>query len=123
MIDRLRAVALRIRPLQYVAAAIAVFLLGVVAFFVLSPPSPVGDKYLIPSLVGLLWSVSAYNFIFIFRSIPERGNETERRWSRVKGMLWRGWYWFVALLFAATTLAVVSASSKLLSVWYQDYAG
>lgn len=121
MIDRLQAVAAKIRPLQYVAAGTGLFFLGAVVFFVLS--AGVGDKYLIPSLVGLLWSVSAYNFILIFRFVPERADPAEKRRERVKDVLRRGSYWLVTLLFAGTTLAVVVASSKLLTVWYQDYAG
>jgi hypothetical protein len=121
MIDRLQAVASRVQPLRFVAIAVGLFCLGVTMFIVFSPPSYEGDRFLIPSLIGLLWSVSAYNFLVIFGSVPEKAAPSDKRFKRFKRAAWRAWYWFIALVFAGTTLAMLVASNSLLSVWIQDY--
>ena len=121
MIDRLQAVAMRIHLLRFVAIGTGLFCLVAVTFIVFSPPSHEGDRYLIPGIVGLLWSISACNFVVIFHSVPDKVAKSEKLWKRIKRRAWRGWYWLMALIFFGTTLAVVSVSFRLLSVWMQDY--
>lgn len=123
MLDRLQAVAMRTHLLRFVAIGTGLTCLIVVTFVIFSPPSPEGDRYLIPAIIGLFWSVSAYNFFVIFRSAPDRTDKSEKLWKRVKTRTWRVWYWLMVLIFFGTTLAVVSVSFKLLSVWVQDYGG
>lgn len=123
MIERLQAVATRIHLLRFVALGTGIFCLVAVAFMVFSPPSQEGDRYLIPGIVGLLWSASAYNFVDIFRSVPNKAAKSEKLWKRIKRGALRAWYWLMALIFFGTTLAVVSVSSRLLSIWMKDYAG
>ena len=77
MIDRLQAVATRLRPLRWVATGTGLFCLGAAAFIILRPPSYEGDRYLIPSLVGLLWSVSAYHFLLLFPAVPAKATAQE----------------------------------------------
>ncbi|MEM7587804.1 MAG: hypothetical protein AAF560_30730, partial [Acidobacteriota bacterium] len=72
---------------------------------------------------GLLWSFSAYNFVVVFRSVPERATHSVGSWGRLKNRIERGGYWLVAALFSGTTLGLVALSYKLLSVWLKDYSG
>ena len=122
MIDRLQAIALKIQPLRFMVIGIGLLCLVAMAFFILSPPSQ-GDRYLIPCIVGLFWSISTYYFIILFCSVPSKAAKSERRWERIKRGAWRGFYWLMALIFFGTTLAVAVVSYRLLSIWMRDYAG
>lgn len=123
MIDRFQALASKVQRLQPVAIGIGIACLAAAAYFALSPPAPESERFLLPAIIGFLWSVSATSFISIFRSVPEKADASATRWQRIRLGAWRGWYWLMALLFFGTTLAVVVVSQKLLSVWAKDYAG
>jgi hypothetical protein len=80
-----------------------------------------GDLFLVPAIIGLLWSLSGYAFILNFRSVPCWSEEARGLFKRLKLRLLRFWYWLLASLFLATTLALLLISIRLIRVWMQDY--
>jgi hypothetical protein len=123
MIDSFRNIAKTIEPLKPLAVAVGLLCLIVAIVTVLTSETPEGDRYLIPAVVGLLWSLSSYVFIGYFASVPEKTRASQGLLQRMKGRLHRGWYWFVALAFTATTLAAAFMSYRLVSIWLGEHLG
>ncbi len=121
MIDRFRVLAQRLSPATpgFVAAAAVCF----VAFWcVLLGTSPrVQDRYLVPLLLGLLWSLSAWSFVLNFKTVPDPAAAAVGVFERLQRRLQRVWCWLLALLFAATTGALLVLSFRVLAIWYRDY--
>jgi hypothetical protein len=121
MIDSFTKVAnsLQILRLPSVIAG----LLSAVAMLtvIITSESHEGDFYLIPSSIGLLWSIATYSFLVNFRSVPEKAALSWKLFSRIKRNLIRAWYWLIAILFVGATLAVVAVSYRMIAVWLRDY--
>lgn len=122
MIDTLQRIAARISPLRHVAVALAVVcLVGLAMILFVAPASGDSNRFLVPALVGFVWCVSAYGFIDTFQSVPARMDESHSFFARVRRALTRGWYWLLAIAFAASTAAALLLTFKLGSVWLDKY--
>lgn len=118
MIDGLRRIAVRIRPLRYAAVVLGlVCLAGLGAIIFVAPASGDSDRFLVPAIVGFIWCVSAYGFIDTFQAVPERMDRTRGAFARIKRGMARAWFWFLAILFGASTLAALFLTLRLGSVW------
>ncbi|HSH43974.1 MAG TPA: hypothetical protein VK973_17760 [Arenicellales bacterium] len=118
MIDALQRIAVRFRPLRQVAVILGLGCLVALAVVLLSPPAAGGgDRYLVPALIGFIWSLSAYGFIDTFQSVPARLDMPRGMLARMRRAAARGWYWFLAILFAASTLAALLLTFKLGAYW------
>lgn len=118
MIDSLHRIAVRIRPLRYVAVvlgAVCLAVLGMIIF--VSPATGDGNRFLMPAIVGFIWCLSAYGFIDTFQSVPGRSDASQGIIARLKRRLARAWFWFLAILFAVSTLAALFLTIRLGSVW------
>lgn len=118
MIDSLHRIAVRIRPLRHVAVVLGVACLaglGIILFG--SPASGGGNRFLMPAIVGLIWCLSAYGFIDTFQSVPARMDRDQGIIARLTRGLYRAWFWFLAALFAVSTLAALFLTIRLGSVW------
>ncbi len=116
LIDAFKTLAERTQPLRYVAVAAVAFFLILAAWVVLGEGA---ERYLIPSVVGLLWSLSAYAFIATFRFVPRPAASGESRLARLRRRLRRAWFWLLALVCAGSTVAVILVSFRLASIWWQ----
>ena len=81
------------------------------------------DRFLIPSIVGLLWAISTYYFIVTFRSVPKKANKSMKLFSKLKRNINRGWYWFIGVVFFGTTVAVMFVTLRMVSIWLESYVG
>lgn len=118
MIDSLHRIAVRIRPLRHVAVvlgAVCLASLGMIIFA--SPASGGGNRFLMPAIVGFIWCLSAYGFIDTFQSVPARMDRNQGIIARLARSLYRAWFWFLAALFAVSTLAALFLTMRLGSVW------
>jgi len=118
MIDVLHRVALRLRPLRHVAVVVgAACLVGLVFVVFVAPPTSDSNRFLVPALVGFVWCLSAWGFIDTFQSVPARPDREQGLFARLKGSAARAWFWFLALLFGASTLAALFLTLKLGAFW------
>lgn len=88
---------------------------------ILTSKSHEGDRFLIPSVVGLLWAMTTYAFLVTFRSVPEKASKTWRLVSRLKRNISRGWYWFISAVFVGTTVGAIFITIRMASIWLRDY--
>jgi hypothetical protein len=121
LIDTLQRFAARTQPLRsWLLLLSGIFFLALL-YTVVTSTTHSGDLFLVPAIIGLLWSLSSYAFILNFRSVPRWNKEENGFFKRLKLRLSRLWYWVLASLFFGTTLALLLVSIRLVRVWMQDY--
>ncbi len=123
MIDKLQRIAQTVQFLRLPVIAVGLFCLATMTVIILNSYSPDGNRFLVPSFVGVLWAMSAYAFIVTFRSVPEKAGETLRFFSKLRRNLYRAWYWFISVVFLSTTAAAMYLTNSLVSMWLRDYGG
>jgi Mn2+/Fe2+ NRAMP family transporter len=123
MIDKLQGFAQTIQILRLPSIAVGLISLASMVVIMFISKSPESDRFLIPSIVGLLWAISTYSFIVTFRSVPEKSNISLKFFSKLKRNINRGWYWFIGIVFLGTTVAVMFVTYRLVSIWLRDYGG
>jgi len=121
MIDSLEIVAKRFRwskPL--------VFMIGLVflslffgSIFGLSGIS--SDIYLIPSVLGVIWSALFFFLVSTYSYIPPKPTNGTKFFFRVKVHFKRGIYHVLGVVFILLTIAVISLSFKMLGVWRNEF--
>jgi hypothetical protein len=90
---------------------------------IIGSKSHADDFYLIPSAVGVLWSVTSYSFLINFISVPKRADPSWRFFRRLKRHVARTGYWLLGVVFIATTAGALFASYRMVNIWLRDYAG
>ena len=123
MIDKLQGFAQTIQILRLPSIAVGLISLASMVVIMFISKSPESDRFLIPSIVGLLWAISTYSFIVTFRSVPEKSNISLKFFSKLKRNISRGWYWFIGIVFLGTTVSVMFVTYRLVSIWLRDYGG
>ena len=121
MIDKIQRVAVSVQFFRLPAIGLGLAALVAIGVILLLADSPRAEAFLIPSVVALIWSLSAHSFIVTFRSVPERADRSQGWFRRLWRNLVRGWYWLIALLFLATTLAAVYFTYRVISIWMRDF--
>lgn len=121
MIDRFQRIASAIQILKIPSVAIGLVAFSLVAMTIFTSKSHESDHFLIPGIVCCLWAVNTYLFITIFRTIPAKADDSLRFFARLKRRLNRGWHWFVAIMFVATSLSALVVSYRMISIWLSDY--
>jgi hypothetical protein len=81
------------------------------------------DRYLMPSVIALLWAMCSYFFIVTFCSIPTRPDDSLPLFSKLKQKVGRGWYWLIGVMFIITTLSAIAVTYRMILIWLKDYAG
>jgi hypothetical protein len=76
MIDKLQGIAQAIQILRLPSIAVGLISLASMVGIIFISKSHESDRFLIPSIAGLLWAISTYSFIVIFRSVPKKANKS-----------------------------------------------
>jgi len=121
MIDRLRSFAQRVlwlKPFFYFTTAAAFLIFG---YVVLIEEGAEKDVYLIPSIIGALWSLVCSLLLSIFPFIPPKPDRHIHRLGRLKTTLMRGTYHIVSWLLLFLSAAVLWLTIKLIGVWLADF--
>ncbi len=121
MIDRLRAIAIKGRPIRLFAPILALFATGLFGFEVIGVVNSKDDYFLIPSVVLLLWAAILCTVFYSFPYVPERLEKDYSLVKRVKNSLLRFYYYVLALVLIASTVGVISFSFKLVGVWTREF--
>ena len=122
MIDKLQGFAQTIQILRLPSIAVGLISLASMVVIMFISKSPESDRFLIPSIVGLLWAISTYSFIVTFRSVPEKANKSLKFFSKLKRIINRGWYWFIGVVFLGTTVVAILVTYRMVSIWLRDYS-
>ena len=122
MIDKLQKISQAIQHLRLPAIAVGFFCLATTIVIILNSNSHVGDRFLIPSFVGVIWAMSTYTFIVTFQSVPEKADNRLSVIGKLKRHLHRGWYWVISMVFLGTTLAAIYFTNSMISIWLRNYA-
>jgi len=123
MIDKLQGIAKAIKILRLPSIAVGLISLASMVVIIFISRSHESDRFLIPSIVGLLWGISTYSFIVTFRSVPEKANKSLKFFSKLKRNINRGWYWFIGVVFLGTTVVAIFVTYRMVSIWLRDYSG
>ena len=123
MIDKLQRIALAIQFLRFPSIAVGSLCVTAIVTIIFTSILRDGDRFLIPNFVCLLWAIDTYLFIEIFSSAPEKADTTLKLFSKLKRKFSRAWYWLVSVVFLGTTLAAISITSRMVSIWLRDFGG
>lgn len=123
MIEKLQRIARVIQIFRLPSISVGLISLVSIVAIIFISDSHEGDRLLIPSLVSLLWAMSTYAFIVTFRSVPQKANQTTRFFFKLIQNIKRGWYWFISLVFLATSVTVIVLTIRMVSIWSRDYGG
>jgi fatty acid desaturase len=121
MIDRLREFAKQViwlKPLLFIAVAASCIVFGYVVLF---EENAEKDIYIIPSIVGMLWSLVCLFLLSVFPYVPPRPDKKLRFSKRLKIRLTRVGYHLGSLIFCVLSASVVLLTLKLLNVWHSDF--
>ncbi len=123
MIDKLQGIVQVIQILRLPSIAVGLISLASMVAIIFISKFHESDRFLIPSIVVLLWAISTYAFIVTFRSVPKKVNKSMKFFSKLKRNINRGWYWFIGVVFLGTTVAVMFVTFRMVSIWLGSYGG
>lgn len=123
MIDKLQRIAQAIQILRLPTIAVGLITLASIVVIIFTSKSHDGDRFLIPSIVGLLWAMSTFSFIKVFRSVPEKASEESSLFSKLKRNINRGLHWLIGVVFLGSTVFVIFVTYRLVSIWIKDLGG
>ncbi len=123
MIDKLQGIAKAIQILRLPSIAVGLISLASMVAIIFISKSHESDRFLIPSIVVLLWAISTFTFIVNFRSVPKKANKSMKFFSKLKRNINRSWHWFIGVVFVGTTIAVMVLSFRMVSIWIGSYGG
>ncbi len=122
MIDALEIVAKRFRWSKPLVFMIGLVFLSVFLGSIFGLRGLESDIYLIPSILGIIWSAQFFFLVSTFPSIPPRPTKGTKFFARVKVRVKRGMYHVLGVVFILLTIAVVLLSFKMVGVWRADFS-
>lgn len=117
MIERLQRIARIIQKLRWILFPLAVASAAVVLASLVSNPWLADDRWLMPGVVALCWSLTLVSFGRLFESVPPAGSRGMSWFNRLRRSFHRGVLWLLGLLMIGLTGAVLLLSWQLLRVW------
>ena len=121
MIDHLCAFSKKVvwlKPFFFITSAVAFILFCYVVFIEEGTDK---DVYIIPSVVGVLWSLVCSLLLAVFPYVPAKPDKQQPFFKRLKIRLVRGGYHIGSLLFCVLSASVVWLTLRLLDVWRADF--
>lgn len=121
MIDHLRAFSKKVvwlKPVFFITTAVAFIVFG---YVVLIEQGADKDVYIIPSIVGVLWSLVCSLLLSVFPYVPPKPDKQKRFFVRLKIRLARGGYHIGSLIFCLLSASVIWLTLRLLNVWRADF--
>jgi len=75
------------------------------------------ETYLVPSIVGFLFSLTLFGLIANFKEVPRKIEQGDGFVVRIKIRLFRFWFIILGLMFVIAAGASALLAVKLLRVW------
>ena len=123
MLDKLQRIAQAIQFFRLPSLGIGFICLGSLVAIIFTSTSQEGDRFLLPSFVGLIWGMSTHSFIVTFRSVPEKASSTLGSFGKLRRNIVRGWYWCISVVFLGATAGAIFVTYRMVSFWVRDYSG
>lgn len=79
------------------------------------------DIYIIPCIVGVLWSLLCLLLLSVFPYVPPKPDKQEPFLRRLKIRFARGFYLIGALMFYLLSASAIWLTLRLINVWRADY--
>jgi hypothetical protein len=117
MLNTLSELASKLHWLKPIAYFLGLGTLALVIKSLFFSAANTGDVYLIPGVLGFIWSLLLISMLLIFPGTPGQPVKTDKFFRRIKIRIIRGVYFLLALLFIGLTLAILLLSLKLIGVW------
>lgn len=121
MIDALKIVSKRFRWTKPLAFIIGVVFLSLFLASIFGLGGIEGDIYLIPSILGFIWSGLFYFMVSTFASVPQQPARDTQFIEKIKVRFKRGIYYVLSIIFVVLTVAMVSLSFKMAGIWRADF--
>ena len=113
-LERLQKIARFLNPLKWLS------LLGFAIFVITFTLSIIGaslDRYVIPSVIGGMWTMLLFAFITGFQVIPDHAPPGGSITERMTAQMARAAYWLLAVLTGAASLGALLLTFRLLVIW------
>jgi branched-subunit amino acid permease len=123
MIDTLGKIARALSILRLPTIAVGLACAGALVIIIFTSQSHEEDRYLIPSLVGVVWAIATYIFLGSFSAVPPKPTTSWSFFRRVRRHVVRAWYGVLAIVYFTTSGFALWITSRLLSIWIRDYFG
>ena len=121
MIDHLRVFSKKIAWLQPLILLTTVAAVIVFAYVVLTENGAAKEVYVIPCVVGVLWSLVSLLLLSTFPHVPAKPEKQQRFFQRLKISLVRGCYYIASFIFVILSSTALLLTFKLLNVWRADF--
>ena len=121
MIDHLSVFLRKIvwlKPLFFLTTVAAIIVFAYVVFI----DNGAGKEiYIIPCVIGVLWSLVCLLLLSAFPHVPPKPEMQQRFLKRLKIRLARGCYYIVLLIFVVLSASALLLTFRLLAVWRADF--
>ena len=117
MIDRLQRIAGIIQRFRRFWLLLALASATLALASVVSNPWLADDRWLMPGVVALCWSLTLLSFGRLFESVPSPATREMPWYRRFKRSVQRGLLWLLGAAMIGLTGAVLLLSWQLLRVW------
>lgn len=121
MIDKLKKIADAVQFLRLPSVALGLMSLIAITTIIFGSNSKEWDFFAIPSVVGLVWSMTTYSFLSYFPTVPEKSDHSWSFIKRMKRRILRAGYWIMGVLFIVTTIGAIFVSFRMINIWVRDY--
>ena len=121
MIDHLSVLSRKVvwlKPLFFLTTVAAFIVFG---YVVLIGKSADKEVYIIPCVIGVLWSLVCLLLLSAFPHVPPKPDMQMRFCNRLKIRLVRCGYYIFSLVFVVLSASAFLLSFRLLNVWRADF--
>ena len=121
MIETLSKISKKIYWIQPIIMLVGVGSLSLFVITVLKSGTTENDGYLIPSVLGFIWTLLYLLLVSAFPYVPEKPDPSIKFFKRIKIKFKRGIYYLIGIVFVVTTLAGIVLSFRMINIWLTDY--
>jgi hypothetical protein len=121
MLDALEIVTKRFRWTKPLVFIIGVVFLSLFLASIFGLGRIESDIYLIPSVLGVIWSALFFFMVSTFPYVPPKPTKDTKFFEKIKVRFKRGIYHVFSVIFVFLTIALFSLSFKMVGIWRTDF--
>lgn len=103
-----------VKPLAIVTSLL---FMGLFCYAVIVEDGGENDVYIIPSIMGFIWSLLLISIISLFTNVPDIPSSDEKFFNRIKIRIKRGFYHLLSFLFVIITIAIILLTLRTFLIW------
>ena len=123
MIDIFAELSKRIYWVKPIAYVMGVGFVGLFGYAIIFRNAGDTDVFLIPSVLGVIWSLLLISIITVFPNVPSKPSSDDKFFKRLKIRLKRGMYHLLGILLLILSITIILLSLKTFGIWRADYYG